>query len=245
MQPLDGDSLRALRAERQRVGYGWTLAQAEMDALVERWAALVRPDRKDTSERFAIARPDGTTVGVAGPRWVFHLLGLCHRASHVGLSTPAGQVLLQRRAPTKADWPDAWDMAVAGHVPQHDDGSDMSFEEGALKEVEEELGLPRAELPRLLVEGRLLAIAPPHFTFEQDEARNPPFYNAEVVQDFAATLTAEGLARLRPDFEELSGVYLCSPEEAWDLLRRGPAAGGLRFSLPRYLDWLVRQTSQT
>ena len=118
----------------------------------------------------------------------------------------------------------------------------MSFEEGALKEVGEELGLDEHTIPSLLVEGRLVAIGQPHFTYEQDVSRNPPFYNAEVVQDFGATLNAEGLAALKPDWDELGGIYLCSPEMAWDTLNRGPAAGGLRFSLPPFLDWLVKRS---
>lgn len=238
MTSLDKDSIRRLRKERQHIGYGFCLTQTQLDALRASWEPLVQPDEKDRSESFAIARPDGSTTGATGPRWLFHLLGLCHRAAHVGFRTPNGLIVLQRRAPTKADWPDAWDMAVAGHVPQKDDGSDMSFEEGALKEIEEELGLPAADLPRLLVEGGLTAVGTPYFSFEMDEARNPPFFNAESRQIFAATLNADGLAALRPDYEELSGVYFCPPEEAWDLLVREQIAGGLRYSLPRYLSWL-------
>jgi isopentenyldiphosphate isomerase len=243
MRPLGGDDLRRLRTERQRVGYGWSVKQSEMDDLVRAWSERVQPDEKDGSEVFGISRPDGTTTGVIGPRWVFHLLGLCHRAAHVGLTTPNGLVILQRRAPTKADWPDAWDMAVAGHVPQNEDGSDKSFESGALKETEEEIGLPTAEVGALMQEGRLIPVGAPYFSFEEDEARNPPFYNAECRQLFGATLTEKGLAALSPDHEELSGLYFCPPEEAWDLLVREPIAGGLRYSLPRYLDWLAQTAS--
>jgi isopentenyldiphosphate isomerase len=237
--PLDSDSARELRRERQRIGYGWNLAQEELDQLRDTWAPRVQPDSKDTSEDFAVTRADGTPTGGSGPRWLFHLFGIAHRASHIGLATPTGQVILQRRAQTKADWPDAWDMAVAGHVPMKDDGTSMSFEDGALKELREELGL-EGNIGTLLAEGKLVPIGPPHFTYEQDEARNPPFYNAEVVQNFGATLTAEGLAQLRPDWDELGGIFLCSPEMAWDTLIRGPIAGGLRFSLPPFLNWLVQ-----
>jgi isopentenyldiphosphate isomerase len=243
MIPLDNDSLRDLRRERQRIGYGWDLSREEMDRLRETWSPRVQPDRKDTSEDFEVVRADGAPTGVSGPRWLFHLFGLAHRASHIGLATPTGQVVLQRRAQTKADWPDAWDMAVAGHVPQKDDGSVMSFEEGALKELGEELGLDAANVGALLAVGRLIPIGRPRFTYEQDEGRNPPFYNAEVVQDFGATLTAEGLARLKPDWDELGGIYICSPQMAWDTLVRGSIAGGLRFSLPPFLDWLVQQNA--
>jgi isopentenyldiphosphate isomerase len=241
MQELDGDSLRELRKLRQELNYGWSLTQGDIDDLDLDWHSKVMPSQKDVSESFAVTRPDGSTTGVSGPRWLFHLLGLCHRASHVGLATQNGMVLLQRRAVTKADWPDAWDMAVAGHVPLRDDGISMTFEEGALKETEEELGLPAESIGSLLVEGRLVPVGLPSFSFDLDERRNPSFYNAECSQIFAGTLTAEGLAQLKPDYEELGGLYLCPPEKAWDILARENIAGGLRTSLPRYLDWLAQK----
>jgi len=241
MQELDQDSLRELRKLRQELNYGWSLTQADLDRLAADWQPKARPDQKDISEAFAVTRPDGTTTSVSGPRWVFHLFGLCHRAAHVGLATQNGMVLLQRRAVTKADWPDAWDMAVAGHVPLRDDGISMTFEEAALKETEEELGLPSESLGGLLVEGRLVPVGPPSFSFDLDERRNPPFYNAECSQIFGGTLTPKGLVQLKPDYEELGGVYLCPPEKAWDILARENIAGGLRTSLPRYLDWLAQK----
>lgn len=241
MTSLDNDAVREIRKLRQQIGCGWTLSQTEINGLRAAWSPRIHPDLKDTSEDFAVCRPDGSLAGVAGPRWLFHLLGLAHRAAHIGFATPTGQVILQRRAQTKADWPDAWDIAVAGHVPQHPDGTSMTFEEGALKEIREELGLPE-DLRTLVAEKRLVAIGSPRFTYEQDEARNPPFYNAEIVQNFGATLNSEGLARLKPDWEELGGIYLCSPQMAWDTLIRGPIASGLRFSLPIFLDWLEQKT---
>lgn len=236
MRPVSSDDLRRLRRERHTIGFGWGLAQADLDRLTGEWADRVAPDEHDVSEDFALVRPDGTPTGAVGPRWLFHLLGLAHRCSHVGLSTPNGLVVLQRRASTKVDWPDAWDMAVAGHVPHP-----MSFEEGAWKEIEEEIGLPEAEAAALLAEGRLLPVGEPYFCCDRILSRNPPFHNAEVRQVYAAALTPEGLARLRPDYDELAGIHLCTVEEAWALLESANVASGLRHSLARYLDWLVRQ----
>ncbi len=236
MQPLSPEHLRELRAERNRLGDGRGLSKEDLDWLTERWAKRVHPDPKDISESFAIARRDGSTTGVSAPRWVFHLLGLPHRASHIGLSTPNGLIVLQRRSPTKADWPNAWDMAVAGHVPQDENGRDMTYLDGARKELEEEIGLTEADLAK----GKLLPVGQPFTTYDEDALRNPPFHNHEVQQLFAGTLTAGGLARISPDFEELAGIYLCSIERAWPILEREPIACGLRFSLPRYLDWLAK-----
>ncbi len=241
MQPLDRDSLRRLRQARQQIGVGVALEQAQMDALLAEWTPLAQPDEKDMSEFFGVALPDGSLTGVSGPRWIFHLFGLLHRAAHVGLTSPGGLVLLQRRAATKMDWPNAWDMAAAGHVPLYPNGREMRFEEGAKKEIEEELGLASLELGELLQEGQLCPIGAPYYSFDMDETRNPPFYNAEVRQVFGATLNEAGMSRLRPDYEELSGLYFCTVENAWGILTQQSAATGLLYSLPRYLDWLVKK----
>jgi len=241
MRALGRDDLHRLRAERLHVGDGTGLAPGELAAIESRWRPLVAPSEQDESERFAVARPDGDTTGATAARWLFHLLGLSHRAAHVFLLTPAGLVVVQKRAATKADWPGAWDMAVAGHVPQHEDGSEMTFLEGALKEMEEELGLPADRLESLLAEGELTPLGPPSICLDRDDGRNPPFWNREVRQIFVATLSPEGLAALNPDPQEVAGVALFPPDEAWDLLARQPVASGLRHSLPRCLDWLARR----
>jgi len=238
MQPLDSDDRRAIHRLCHALQRGDTLTPDRMQALIAAWEPKVQPDAKERAEDFALARPDGTTTGVVGPRWIFHLLGLRHRAAEIGFHTPSGLIVLQRRSPTKADWPDAPDMAVAGHIPQQEDGSDLTFEAGAWKEIEEEIGLSATEADRFLVEGRLLAIGAPYVSFDSDVDRNPPFYNAEVRQIFGATLTGEGLARLRFSDQEVAGILLVTPETAWDILARENVASGLRYSLPRYLDWL-------
>jgi isopentenyldiphosphate isomerase len=235
VKPLEKDKVRLLRKVRHEIGQGFSLRQHQIDSLVEQWAVYVVPDEKDMSEAFEITLPSGETTGVQAPRWVFHLFGLPHRTAHVGMATSTGFVLLQKRAPTKMDWPDAWDMAVAGHVP-----AGQSFEEGAKKEISEELGLPMDRMEIVFAEARLVPICSPYFSFDMTEDRNPPFYNAELRQVYAATLTSRALELINPDFEELSGVYICPPEEAWDILARENVASGLRYSLPLYLDWLVK-----
>jgi isopentenyldiphosphate isomerase len=243
MNPLSDDNLKSLRDARQKLRAGWSLRQDELDTLEAEWARLVEPEKHDRSENFGVCQLDGSETGVIGPRWLFHLFGLCHRSAHIGFSTPTGLVMIQRRAPTKADWPNMWDMAVAGHVPVGDDGKPLAYLDAAWKEIEEEIGLAEKDRSGTLVGGELVEVCAAFFTLDMDEARNPPFYNAEVHQLYGATLTPEGLASLKPDPEELSGLYFCPAEEAWDMLAREPIAAGLRFSLPRYLDWLAKQTS--
>lgn len=240
MEPLASDALREHEKLARELRKGNGLSQAKLDGLVAEWERRVRPDSKDRSEMFSVARPAGGTGGVVGPRWIFHLFGLRHRAVGIVFKTQTGLIVLQQRSATKQDWPGALDMAVAGHLPQGNDGSDISYEAGAWKEIEEEIGLKAEEANSTLVEKKLLPIGEPYFSFDCDLHRNPPFLNAEVRQVFGATLTGDGLARIHFADGEAMGLLLVTPETAWHLLADEPIASGMRYSLPRYLDWLEK-----
>lgn len=236
MRPLNSDDLSMLRKTRQELIRAPHIDQETLNALVEHWRELVWPSEKDESEHFALVDSMGEETGPSGPRWLFHLFGLPHRAAHIGLLTPNGLIVLQRRSTTKNDWPDAWDMAVAGHVPLEEDGKSLTYKAGAEKEMAEEIGLTPGNLL-----GGLLEIGMPYSSFEAREDANPPFYNSEVRQIFAGIISRKGMSHLMPDYEELSGIYLCTPEAAWKMLERDPVAGGMRYSLPRFLDWLAQR----
>lgn len=61
---------------------------------------------------------------------------LLHRTSHVVVIHPeTGEMLLQKRADHKKIQPGKWDTAVGGHLEPGE-----SFEKGALRELQEELG---------------------------------------------------------------------------------------------------------
>jgi len=61
---------------------------------------------------------------------------LRHRAVHIIVTNPAGDLYLQKRAPEKIVQPGKWDTSCGGHIPAGE-----SWEIGALRELEEELGL--------------------------------------------------------------------------------------------------------
>src|SRR5690349_7439490 len=126
MQPLDSEDRRKVTRLYRELKRGTGLTQEQIDALAAEWEPKIEPDSKEQSERFGIARTDGITTGVTGPRWIFHLLGLRHRAAEIAFCTESGLIVLQRRSLTKSDWPGAPDMAVAGHIPQQEDGSDLT-----------------------------------------------------------------------------------------------------------------------
>ena len=236
MQALSGNDRRELENLVRRLRRGDGLMQADFDVLIQSWQAKAAPAEKEKAERFAVARPDGTETDVIGPRWAFHLFGLRHRAAHVALRTETGLILLQKRSPTKADWPDALDITVAGHIPREPGQPPASWEAGAWKEISEEIGLNEADANENFAEGCLVPIGEPYFSLDRDWKRDTPFINAEVRQIFAATLTGAALSRLQFSDNEVAGLLLIPLETAWDLLISENIASGLRYSLPRVLN---------
>ncbi len=62
--------------------------------------------------------------------------GLWHRAVHIWMYTPDGEILLQLRAKEKKLYPDMWDISVAGHV-----GAGETPEMAVRRELKEEIGV--------------------------------------------------------------------------------------------------------
>ena len=136
-------------------------------------------------------------------------------------------------------------MAVSGHVSQEHDGSDNGFEAAAWKECEEEIGLSKESAERTLVERGLLPVGRPYFCWVGRSSSNPPFLDAEVRQIFHGTITGEGLQSIRFKDAEVTAVTLMNRDSAWGVLFDPTIGSGLRFSLPRYLDWLEQSRLQT
>jgi isopentenyldiphosphate isomerase len=61
---------------------------------------------------------------------------LRHRAVHVFVKDESGRLFLQRRSKNKRVQPGKWDTSVGGHLT-----AGQTYEEGALKELGEELGV--------------------------------------------------------------------------------------------------------
>jgi len=90
---------------------------------------------------------DGRTGAYIGlqPRALCHCTpSWVHRAVHLLLFDPAGNLLLQKRALTKDIQPGKWDTSVGGHL---DPGED--FETAVHRELAEELGINGVQTVRL------------------------------------------------------------------------------------------------
>lgn len=73
-----------------------------------------------------------------------HKKGLMHRIVVVNVVNESKQILLQQRADWVLTHPGLWDASAAGHV---DEGE--SYEQAALRELKEELGLENYKLNEL------------------------------------------------------------------------------------------------
>ncbi|MET7681804.1 NUDIX domain-containing protein [Streptomyces sp. NPDC005423] len=79
------------------------------------------------------------------PRGQVYAQGLRHRAVFVQARDGAGRVFVHRRTPTKLVFPSLYDMFVGGVV-----GTGESYDDAALREAREELGVPGLPRPAFL-----------------------------------------------------------------------------------------------
>lgn len=87
-----------------------------------------------------IVDDDDRVVGQA-PRGEAYALGLRHRCVFIQARDAEGRVFVHRRTPTKLVFPSLYDMFVGGVV-----GAGEEYDDAALREAEEELGV--SGLPR-------------------------------------------------------------------------------------------------
>lgn len=91
---------------------------------------------REPEEIFELVDEKGRIVGRA-PRSECHRRpDLIHRAVHVIVRNGGGALYLQKRSPGKDVQPGRWDSSVGGHLAPGE-----SYEEGAAREMDEELGL--------------------------------------------------------------------------------------------------------
>jgi isopentenyl-diphosphate delta-isomerase len=144
-----------------------------------------------------ILTPDGAATGRTKAKEAVHQDGDWHRSAHVWLVTPDRRVLLQRRASVKENWPDLWDISVAGHIEAGE-----TAVEAAVRETREELGidLTASDLTHL---GTLRY---------QATLNGGAYIENEFHEVFLVVLPLE-LDRLTLDPREVADVRLVRPDE--------------------------------
>src|SRR5207253_9108936 len=105
-------------------------------ALANSIAPLPRPDTRATdNESFPIVDKNDRIVRYAN-RSEAHGNNLRHRAVHILIFNPGGEVYLQQRSRWKDRHPLKWDSSAAGHV-----AGGESYDDTARRELKEELGV--------------------------------------------------------------------------------------------------------
>lgn len=99
---------------------------------------------QNQDELFDVVDAQDQVIGQA-TRGVVHREGLLHRAVHLLVRNPHGELFLQQRSLSKDKHPGVWDSSASGHV---DAGED--YDTAARRELREELGLQDAPIPQRL-----------------------------------------------------------------------------------------------
>ena len=86
-------------------------------------------------ELFDVVDEEDRVIGVAR-RGEVHARKLRHRAVHILVQSPEGDIFLQKRSMQKDSQPGKWDSSASGHLD-----SGESYEVAAVRELGEELGI--------------------------------------------------------------------------------------------------------
>lgn len=87
-------------------------------------------------EQIDILDEHGKPTGEILPKREVHRHGHFHASTHLWLYTKTGKVVLQLRAAIKPNFPNCWDVSVAGHISSGEDALQT-----AVREAQEELGI--------------------------------------------------------------------------------------------------------
>jgi isopentenyldiphosphate isomerase len=80
--------------------------------------------------------------------------GIYYRTIFILAKNEKGEILIQKRSPTKDLYPNCWDLSVGGHV-----NFGQSYIETAARELEEELGI-KAKANDIILKGEVLVRLP-------------------------------------------------------------------------------------
>jgi isopentenyldiphosphate isomerase len=124
-------------------------------------------------------------VGSA-PRWQMRAERLLHRSTYILVFNRDGKLWVQKRTLTKDIYPGYWDPATGGVVLAGE-----SYEEGARRELAEEMGIGGVPLSR-------------HFDF---------YYEDDASRVWGAVFSCRWDGEITPQAEEVERVELMTVEE--------------------------------
>ncbi|MCD6218973.1 NUDIX domain-containing protein [Candidatus Calescamantes bacterium] len=159
-------------------------------------------------------------------------LPLWHACAHVLIVDEEGRILVPQRASTKSQFPNRYEI-LGGHLLIGE-----TFEEGALREIKEELGInPEPEKLRLVDDRTFFKIGRPNvedwgykgnvFYYKANrskEGKELPVYNYEVSKLFIYRVTEEEKEKIEKMLgSEVQAVEWLSIEELEDRLKKDTA----------------------
>lgn len=181
------------------------LLQLLLDRLAGRQYRAVRMGTAD--EIVGIVDKDNNVIG-AVPRREMRAKRLPHRSTYILVFNSQGQLYIQKRTQTKDVFPGYYDLATGGVVLAGE-----SYEAGAARELEEELGIRDVRLTKL-------------FEFYFEDENNHVWGGAfRCVYDGELTLQAE----------EVESVIILSPQETLRHAETEPYTPDGLYVLRRYL----------
>lgn len=166
-------------------------------------------------ELLDIRREDGSLTGEVRERTIAHENGDLHGTSHVWMirkaASGAWEVLLQKRSQNKDSFPGCYDVSSAGHIPS---GSD--YQESALREMEEELGIhaSAADLQKAFM----------HLGYAETDFYGKPFKNAEISMVYVYEKEVD-ITKLKLQQEEVESVCWMEYETALEEIREETQRG--------------------
>lgn len=149
------------------------------------------------NEMVDILDENGNPTGEVKLKREAHDKGLWHRAVHVWIYTFKGKILLQKRAKQKTYLPGLMDVSVGGHV-----SAGESFEEAAVKEIGEELGIKANASELKKIETKKIA----------HDIPETGIFNHEIIQVYLLRLDKK-LKDFKLQKEEVESIRLISLEK--------------------------------
>lgn len=159
-----------------------------------------------------ILTEDGTFTGKQELKSIAHKHGMCHGISAVALINKNGKLLIQKRASTKKNEPNKWDLSGAGHM---DVGERP--QEAAIRELYEELGVKVQEKELKLIDTYLNKVQLDSETFI-----NHFTYLFILEKDIS-------LKNIVMKKSEVSNIMLVDKQQYCKLLKAGDMVMGFRY----------------
>lgn len=173
------------------------------------------PVSASAQEMVQIVDRDNRKLG-AVPRFLMRRQRLIHRASYILVYNQAGEIFVQQRTTTKDIYPGYWDVAAGGVVQ-----ADESYEQSAVRELAEELGVVGTPLVSLFdhyfedaqnrVWGRIFrCYHEGPFILQAEEVADGRFMSPVVIlqQSQEKSFTPDGLHILRRLMENYPGLQM-------------------------------------